>query len=618
MNKSKFRLDINGLRAVAVLLVVLFHYNRDFISGGFIGVDVFFVISGFLMTGIIFRGIESQKFSLLKFYISRGKRIIPALTAVVFVVLILGYLLIDPISYKTMGDHGIASLLFISNIIYKNEAGYFDVDSYDKYFLHSWSLSVEWQFYIIYPIILLFLSKFFSINQLKKIIIFLAISLFLYGWYSTGKNSVSSYFMLQSRAWEMLLGGVAYLYPFKFKKSIKLFIYYLSIFSLIISAFFIDYLIPWPGYLCLLPTISAYLIISCSVNSFILSNKPFQFIGLISYSIYLVHWPLLVFINKLDLHLSVIIYFITLFLLSVSLYRLVEKKRNYGFGLIIVYLIVFSLCFWVAKDGVNSRVNPDFQISRGEFRKKFEGHLGMPQSDGIQYFNSDESNFDYILIGDSHARHFFSYIKEHNLRVASLALDGCTSTKNYFSSYNKAMCEGRYDLEVEFIKKHPNKPVIISRNWPGLFPSHIIRNDGGTIGKENLNNKIIEELDYFYSDINRGQYIYILGDTPGSEKIIFECLAKADLPINKVINLSRCKDTQKKNVNTSNEDLLRFSSKYDNVTYIDTYSFLCDSKECLTIKDGMPIYTDSSHLSKYGAEIVGEGIFSIIGKESDN
>ncbi|HCR3457236.1 TPA: acyltransferase, partial [Proteus mirabilis] len=181
MNKSKFRLDINGIRAVAVLLVVLFHYNREFIPGGFIGVDVFFVISGFLMTGIIFRGIKSQNFSLLKFYISRGKRIIPALTAVIFAVLILGYLLIDPISYKTMGDHGIASLLFISNIIYKNEAGYFDVDSYDKYFLHSWSLSVEWQFYIIYPIALLLLSKFFSIKNLRKIIVFLVISLFLYG-----------------------------------------------------------------------------------------------------------------------------------------------------------------------------------------------------------------------------------------------------------------------------------------------------------------------------------------------------------------------------------------------------------------------------------------------------
>ncbi|AUU38920.1 TPA: acyltransferase family protein [Proteus mirabilis] len=615
MNKSKFRLDINGIRAVAVLLVVLFHYNREFIPGGFIGVDVFFVISGFLMTGIIFRGIKSQNFSLLKFYISRGKRIIPALTAVIFAVLILGYLLIDPISYKTMGDHGIASLLFISNIIYKNEAGYFDVDSYDKYFLHSWSLSVEWQFYIIYPIALLLLSKFFSIKNLRKIIVFLVISLFLYGWYSTGKDNISSYFMLQSRAWEMLLGGIAYLYPFKFKDSIKLVIYYLSIFSLIISVFFIDYLIPWPGYLCLLPTIFTYLIISCSINSFVLSNKLFQFIGLISYSVYLVHWPILVFINKLDLNLNLVIYLIIVLLLSISLYILVEKKRDYGYGLIIVYLIVFLFGFLVSIDGVNSRVNPDFQITRAEFRKKFEGHLGMPQSSGVQYFNSDESDFDYILIGDSHARHFFSYINGHNLKVASLALDGCTSTKNYFSSYNKAMCEGRYDLEVDFIKKHPNKPVIISRYWPGLFPSHIIRNNGSTIGKGDLNHKIIKELDYFYSDINRGQDIYILGDTPGSEKIIFECLAKADLPINKVINFSRCKETQKRNVNISNEDLLIFSNKYDNITYIDTYSFLCDSNECLIIKDGEPIYTDSSHLSKYGAEIVGSGIFSIVSKK---
>ena len=611
MSKSKFRSDINGLRAIAVILVVLFHYNRDFISGGFIGVDVFFVISGFLMTGIIFRGIESQSFSLLKFYTSRGKRIIPALTAVVFVVLILGYLLTDPISYKTMGDHGIASLLFISNIIYKNEAGYFDVDSYDKYFLHSWSLSVEWQFYIIYPIILLSLSKIFSINKLKKIIVFLVISLFLYGWYSTGKDNVSSYFMLQSRAWEMLLGGVAYLYPFKVKESIRLVVYYLSIFTLITSAFFIDYLIPWPGYLCLLPTISAYLIISCSVNSFVLSNKPFQFIGLISYSVYLVHWPLLVFINKLDLHSNVIIYFVTVFLLSVSLYGLVEKKRSYGYGLIIVYLIVFLFGFWVAKDGVSSRVNPNFRISKVEFRKRFEGHLGLPNSDAIQYFNSNETNFEYILIGDSFARHYFSYIEKSGVKVASLALDGCTSTKNYYPP-NKQVCKNRYSLELEFIKKHADKPVIISREWPGIRSNYIDRKTGSRIGTSDLIEKSLKELESFYKEINSGQRIYIVGSTPGSNSIIFECLAKSDLPINKIVNFSRCESTQNEKTSEPNESVRAFAKKYNNIFYIDTHEFLCNDKKCLLIKDGEPIYTDKGHLSKTGADIVGKGIFTFI------
>ncbi|HHN8344298.1 TPA: acyltransferase family protein [Morganella morganii] len=615
MNKNKFRFDINGLRAIAVLLVVIFHYDKNGITGGFIGVDVFFVISGYLMTGIIFRGLESKTLSIFKFYIARAKRIIPALLTVVVIILIFGYLFIEPMSYSFIGIHGLASLFFVSNVIYRNESGYFDVDAYDKYFLHTWSLSVEWQFYIIYPIILLLLSKIFSIKLLKRIILLSVVVLFIYGWYSSNRDSVSSYFMLQSRAWEMLLGGVAYLYPFKWSKPTKLSVYYVSLLVLVCSAFFINHKDLWPGYLAIIPTMATYLIISSSVDDRgILANKVLQYVGLISYSIYLVHWPILVINNQLDMNVGFVCYIIVTLILACFLYYLVERKRKFGITIIVVYFLATITCNHVAENGESKRVNLDFQKSRQDYRGWFEGHLGMPQSNDIQYFNGNESDFDYILIGDSHARHYFSYINNHGVKVASIALDGCTSTENYYSKYNKEMCESRYEMELNFIAKHKDKPIVISRYWPGLVYDHIKRVDGSYIGNVDFEKLMIDELDIFYQKSNHGQNFYIIGDTPGSKKVMFECLAKADLPINKITGIFDCNLTQARTHNQYNTALQEFASKYDNVKFIDTYKFLCNEKECTVIDNDIPVYTDTSHLSITGSEIVGSGVFSEIKK----
>lgn len=144
----EFRKDINGLRAFAVIAVVLFHFNSAWSPGGFAGVDVFFVISGFLMTSIIFRGIEQNSFSVIKFYIARANRIIPALALLCFVLLVGGWFYLTPVEYKALGKHAASSVSFVSNFIYLTEAGYFAASSHEKWLLHTWSLSVEWQFYI--------------------------------------------------------------------------------------------------------------------------------------------------------------------------------------------------------------------------------------------------------------------------------------------------------------------------------------------------------------------------------------------------------------------------------------------------------------------------------------
>ena len=163
----QFRKDINGLRAIAVIGVVLFHFNPSWMPGGFAGVDVFFVISGFLMTKIIFRGLEQDSFSVLKFYVARANRIIPALSLLCLVLLSVGWLFLSPLEYRALGKHIVSSITFISNIIYWTESGYFDAASQGKWLLHTWSLSLEWQFYIIYPLILVAMKQFLSLKIMK-------------------------------------------------------------------------------------------------------------------------------------------------------------------------------------------------------------------------------------------------------------------------------------------------------------------------------------------------------------------------------------------------------------------------------------------------------------------
>lgn len=327
MQNNSFRYDINGLRAIAVIAVVLFHFNASWLPGGFAGVDVFFVISGFLMTGIIFKGIEEKKFSLIKFYIARANRIIPALSVLCFVLLILGWFYLTPLEYKALGKHVASSISFISNIVYWRESGYFNTASNEKWLLHTWSLSVEWQFYVIYPIILVLLSKFFSIKTIKLILVAGTILGFIFCIISTYKWPNPSYYLLSTRAWEMMLGGIAYLYPLTVKESRKKLFELAGIILIIGSYFLISSDNLWPGYLAIFPVSGAFLIIQAQYNnSLITGNILAQKIGSWSYSIYLWHWPLVVtiYIFSLDKNYAYVGIILSILLGFLS-YKYIEK-----------------------------------------------------------------------------------------------------------------------------------------------------------------------------------------------------------------------------------------------------------------------------------------------------
>lgn len=298
----KFRKDINGLRAFAVIAVVLFHFNASWMPGGFAGVDVFFVISGFLMTGIIFKGLENNNFSVLNFYVARANRIIPALAALCLALLIFGWFYLIPLEYKALGKHAASSVGFLSNVIYWREAGYFDAASHEKWLLHTWSLSVEWQFYIIYPLVLLALKRIFSLKTLKSLIIVATVIGFIFSVYATYRWPSASYYLFPMRAWEMMLGGIAFLYPLKLQDNNKRLLETLGLILIVGSYVFITGDDPWPGYLALFPVLGTFLVIQAQRNeSIITGNLIFQNLGAWSYSIYLWHWPFVVAIYTFSL-----------------------------------------------------------------------------------------------------------------------------------------------------------------------------------------------------------------------------------------------------------------------------------------------------------------------------
>jgi peptidoglycan/LPS O-acetylase OafA/YrhL len=293
-----FRTDINALRATAVLGVVLFHFLSNALPGGFAGVDVFFVISGFLMTSIIFRGLDAQTFKVSDFYLARARRIVPALTVLSLALLALGWFYLHPTDFGTLGKHALGSLSFISNFMYLKESGYFDEASKEKWMLHTWSLSVEWQFYLVYPVVMVMLRKFMRLQFMRYVLVLGAVASFALCVYATGRWPSSAFYLLPTRAWEMLVGGLAFLYPLQLSNPAKKWLEALGI-GLIVTAYVgLSEATAWPGYWAALPVAGALLVIAAHrERSWLSDNAALQWLGTVSYSVYLWHWPVVVWLN---------------------------------------------------------------------------------------------------------------------------------------------------------------------------------------------------------------------------------------------------------------------------------------------------------------------------------
>lgn len=511
---SSYRADIDGLRAIAILAVVLFHAFPLELPGGFVGVDIFFVISGYLISTIIFRSLQHEKFSFVEFYAHRIKRIFPALIVVLTACYAVGWLTLLPDEFKQLGKHIAAGAGFIQNFVLWQEIGYFDTSADLKPLLHLWSLAIEEQFYLIFPIFI-FITWRLGINSLVIILIFFLFS-FALNLSEAAPDPSKTFFMPQTRFWEILAGSIlAYLKFFK-NNHFSTFIHEVLVrhfssapFSgqqeqirnnilsavgallLVISVSFINKTKIFPGGWALLPVSASVLLIWAGprawLNRIILANKLMVFIGLISYPLYLWHWPILSFARIVEgetpspavrtaaVALSVLLAWLT--------YKLIEKPIRFGkktwmktaalsVALIIVGYVGYDT---YQRNGLAFRIPDeirkiaDFQYDYAKDARAGQCWLSAEQSaDGFAsecLVLPDSKDKESILVwGDSHAARFYPGLREalgNQASISQLTRDSCPP----ISDYSYPLCQASNDYIISTIKQNPPSTVIMFAVW---------------------------------------------------------------------------------------------------------------------------------------------------------
>ena len=618
----QFRKDINGLRAIAVIAVVLFHFNLSWMPGGFAGVDVFFVISGFLMTGIIFRGLEQKNFSLINFYISRANRIIPALALLCLVLMVLGWFFFTPIDYRALGKHAASSIGFISNVIYWREAGYFDAASHEKWLLHTWSLSVEWQFYILYPLVLVAFHKFVSLKTLRTTVLLGTALGFILCVIVTYKWPNFSYYLLPTRAWEMMAGGVAYLYPIAVKGRKQKIIEWTGIALIISSYLLIKKETPWPGYIAGFPVLGSFLIIQAQRNdSFFTSNKVAQKLGSWSYSIYLWHWPLVVAIYYLSLndnyvYLGIILSGVLGFLSKKyieNIYFPTKFKSFFSYlrcvPLHMVLVIGFFGSITFLNEGFIQFSPSEYQLlvknaQPSPYRKKCHIEAYRAPKDSCEYF---KGNISWATFGDSHtveiAWALAKKLEKENKGLKHFSFSGCKPSYKEDKDFHK--CSEWYNETITYLLKDKNIQNIVfshrftsslfggdATDYPQLYNSTV----------SNTASRILKHID---------DLIYLLAENK-KNVYVFYPIPELQRNIHQLIGVHFIGGTDLNNVlgtdlawyKERNKHIIQHfeNSNYpSNVHLLNSQNAFCDTVNCYAVVDGNPLYFDDNHPSIMGA-----------------
>jgi len=626
----QFRYDINGLRAIAVLAVVIFHFNPQWLQGGFAGVDVFFVISGFLMTSIIFNGVEKNTFNLFKFYNARANRIIPVLAVMSAILLVFGWFYLIPTDYRDLGKQVEKSSLFISNLLFAKGGGYFDTAEHTKWLLHTWSLSVEWQFYIFFPILIVILKKYLSFKNLKRVVIGLFLASFIYCVYTTYKDSKTAYFLLTSRAWEMLLGGLAFLYPWSLQSKIK----QITIQSLGIVLIITSYLLMskdtlWPGYMALIPVFGAYLIIVSNFqNNFVINNVAFNYIGKWSYSIYVWHWPLVVmgfyfaFENWwiYGIPLSILLGFLSYqFIEKINFPRYSSWKEIYKVKPFYIFLIIL-VCGYTLKEtkGVESRISKDiFKISsevHNDYKERCDSVFHSDKFETCVIGNP--KNIKAIIVGDSHADSITSSITSlldlHKEGIVYAARSGCQYILNAHFKEHSLFCTELNTQRHEYLKNSKNIPIIIVNRYLEKMEgeNNIDRDNPQEIYFNDRNSNKLEKYDQFHANFKKSiceltpdKPVYIVSTIPEQGRNIPPLMAKQIMKYGK-FEENGISYTKYKERSDRINNILASTAEQCGATFLDVSKILCSKNVCISEYKGRPIYRDGDHLSEYGNKLL--------------
>jgi peptidoglycan/LPS O-acetylase OafA/YrhL len=633
----KFRKDINGLRALAVFGVMLYHFKSQLLPGGFAGVDVFFVISGFLMTGIIFSGLVDNKFALINFYFARAKRIIPALLILCSVVLVVGWFFIIPPDYELLAKHVHKSLNFLSNIAYWRESGYFDVDSDQKWLLHTWSLSVEWQFYVLYPLILLAIKRMVNIKVIPKVILISTALGFISCVYVSVNWPNSAFYLLPTRAWEMLLGGIAFLYPKELTDNTKRNVYRLGITMILGSYLLLSSDLVWPGYLSAIPVIGTYLILIANRdNGFITHNPVAQFLGKTSYSTYLWHWPIFVALTYIFGALS-FVYILAGLSLSIAIgwlsYTLIEvngRKNNlFVRGSILLYAGVFILTFTsVSSKYLNNQANFNVpktvlnSISRAPAACFDDAQILTSNNWLCSLGQKSQQQTDFIVMGDSHMYSqlpaFEKWAGINRKKGEYAGFSGCPPLLGVHplrSDQKEKNCFELNNRLFNYVQDNNIKTVILSARWTyyteqgysnSAKMTYLSLNEYGDKNKEDSFAAFEQGVKQTIKKYNAiGIVPHIILQVPEQKyrpQKLFYGAYLSNVPLaslqNKSVSLEEHLVLQQRVNNIFTQ--LRESRDYE-VTLIDPADTFCHDGRCMVGNKVVSYYFDTDHLSEQGA-----------------
>lgn len=497
----RYRPDIDGLRAVAVLSVILYHAAVPGISGGFVGVDIFFVISGFVITALISREIGRNVFSLPDFYLRRLRRIFPALFSVIAFCAVTGWMLLVPKDYQSVGQSIAAATLFVPNMFFWKTAGYFGAQPNQVPLLHTWSLGVEEQFYLAFPLLLMALLRFFPRGRIQLILVLCVVSFGLDAWLVNAHPN-AAFYLAPFRIWELLIGALLALGavppPSSQRWSTAGGLLGVALIGTAIIGFTNETV--FPGFAALVPTLGAAAIIWAGtdrrgVTTRLLSTRPVVFVGLISYSLYLWHFPLLAFSTYVPTYgfspeaRAAVLAGIAI--LAVLSYRYIEQPMRQGRGVFARRGIVFGFalaalaCFAAlglglsAAGGVPGRVAPvgqrildaanNFHPDRAQCL-----NLNAAPATGIAVCKMAEGKGapQFALLGDSHAEAIRGAIDARAIAAGQsgvlIAENACPPLMGV-SNPGQEQCARRNELRFQYVLSRPSiRVVILAARW-GLW-----------------------------------------------------------------------------------------------------------------------------------------------------
>jgi peptidoglycan/LPS O-acetylase OafA/YrhL len=661
----QYRPEIDGLRALAVTPVILFHAGFPAFGGGFVGVDVFFVISGYLITSIIVTELKEHNFSLLRFYERRVRRILPALFFVMLICIPFAWLWFIPSDFVDFSNSLVAVSLFSSNILFWREAGYFETANELKPLLHTWSLAVEEQYYVIFPIFLMLTWKLGK-KWIASILLFVLItSLFVAQWGAFNKPTLTFY-LLPTRSWELLIGAMTAFYladrsEREIYAKVDQYMSMVGLLLIVYSVFFFDRQTPFPGFYALVPTIGASLIILFAKRRTyvgqLLGSKIFVGIGLISYSAYLWHQPLFAFakyrsLKEPDPLLMLGISFASIFLAYVT-WKYIETpfrnrdqfNRRKVFVVGLCGTLLFSLVGLLGNlsDGFKNRLS---QAQR-DVLDIAESHAKMWDVGGCDAkggeseikgcIRGDKSKQpQYAIWGDSYA----------SALVWELEKSFASAGKSFFQ-YTKYRCPASVDVKIlppQECEQYSQKVlddihlqniniVIVSSFWQFYVEGDDFDNGEGGKGARQIQaatlsdsfslpqdvrkKNILRAYQKTVSDLlNNGKRVVLIYPIPevGFDVPVFYAKSLGFGGANFGENISIKHEpviARNRSVNVAFDEL----GDHQNLIRIRPEKVLCDKiigGRCTVQLDGRPLYFDGNHLSNDGARLVIDEVMKTI------